>query len=99
MKFDENLFSTYELMKLLTFTKDGEKIRETDIDGFPIKLSIKEIKDLVLTQLNGISVHDLMITLCEELRDESYMIPTDADNRYVVNLDDAIKIVRDVLKC
>lgn len=65
-----DLISRKELLKKLCTTKDGRRIPETDIDNFPITITLRDIKEIVRHEPTAYDVDKVMKQL-EEYKDEA----------------------------
>lgn len=86
------LIDVDELLKTFTVNSDGRRIPEKDCDNFDITISLKEIKRIIREQPTAYDVDKVV----EQLKNVSYERFGNAGmgGENVVNLDDAIEIVK-----
>ena len=86
------LIDVDELLKTFTVNSDGRRILEKDCDNFDITISLKEIKRIIREQPTAYDVDKVV----EQLKNVSYERFGNAGmgGENVVNLDDAIEIVK-----
>ncbi len=86
------LIDVDELLKTFTVNSDGIRIPEKDCDNFDITISLKEIKRIIREQPTAYDVDKVV----EQLKDVSYerFGYAGMGGENVVNLDDAIEIVK-----
>lgn len=81
-------------MKKVTIDCDGKRIPETNIDNFPITLTVREIRDLIRKEPLAYDV-DKVVEQLENLKNKVYREDGSlrASNKFI-KADDAIEIVR-----
>lgn len=64
------LINAYDLLKRLSINPDGKRIPETDCDGFPVTISLREIKKMIIGQPVAYDVDGVIKDLSSEKEDE-----------------------------
>ena len=63
------LINAYDLLEKLTVNSNGKRIPETDCDNFPVTISLKEIKKMIIDQPVA---YDIDIVIEDLLSEKEY---------------------------